>query len=272
MSIVGVPVRPVLRRIRGTGNYEVEADLWTDYDGNQPYGDFAVDVVVDPPSSTITEQRSYELGMGTFSWTNGIADISTLKFYHTDMIGTTRMMSDSVGFPISSLSAVYTAFGERVTGSANRYGYGGAWGYQTDDTGDFPFQHVGAKYYDPSIGRFLQRDPIGIGGGRNVYAYVRNEPTGLIDPSGLTTVLDWAKKTLSTAKKLLLRFLGKNSPATKLVRPLNLAVKTLELGPDGFRIAMMCTVKAQQANAVDVEDFLDILERGRGRLKPGSGN
>jgi len=45
--------------------------------------------------------------------------------------------------------------------------------------------HVGARYYDPSSGRFLQRDPIGIEGGANVYAYVRNGPALRVDPPGL---------------------------------------------------------------------------------------
>jgi hypothetical protein len=48
----------------------------------------------------------------------------------------------------------------------------------------FPYLHVGARYYDPSSGRFLQRDPIGVFGGRNVYAYVGNAPSHRIDPKG----------------------------------------------------------------------------------------
>jgi len=48
----------------------------------------------------------------------------------------------------------------------------------------FDFLHVGARYYDPSSGRFLQRDPIGIMGGTNVYAYVYNMPTRGVDPTG----------------------------------------------------------------------------------------
>ena len=156
--------------------------IWTDYDGDQPYGDFTA--VPGSPTSTITEQRSFELGVATFDWSGGSPDEVSVKFYHSDMIGTTRMMTDSTGFEVP-FSAVYTAFGERIGGLANRYGYAGGWGYQTDDTGDFPFQHVGARYYDPSTGRFLQRDPIGIGAGFNVYAYVRNQPTVGIDPSGL---------------------------------------------------------------------------------------
>ena len=64
-------------------------------------------------------------------------------------------MTDSSGN--SASSATYTAFGERIDGANTRYGYAGAWGYQTHD--EFHILHVGARYYDPATGRFLQRDP-----------------------------------------------------------------------------------------------------------------
>ncbi len=98
---------------------------------------------------------------------------------------------------------LYTAFGELIelTGSSEtRHGYGGAWGYQehdvnADGTPDnefgalpgalFPFLHVGESHYDPSTGRILQRDPIGIDGGLNVYDYVRGNPVTTLGPLGL---------------------------------------------------------------------------------------
>ena len=100
---------------------------------------------------------------------------------------------------------MYTAFGELVSGTSGRFGYVGAHGYQTaaSDTpgdpyaADMPYQHVGARYYDPTTGRFLQRDPIGIRGGPNVYAYVRSTPTRGVDPAGLFDVwsaLKWTAK------------------------------------------------------------------------------
>jgi RHS repeat-associated protein len=44
--------------------------------------------------------------------------------------------------------------------------------------------HYRARYYDPTIGRFVSMDPIGFKGGNNHYAFVKNNPVLLRDPKG----------------------------------------------------------------------------------------
>src|ERR1700728_605203 len=42
-----------------------------------------------------------------------------------------------------------------------------------------------ARYYDPSVGRFISEDPIGFGGGTHFYRYASNNPVLFDDPLGL---------------------------------------------------------------------------------------
>ena len=47
--------------------------------------------------------------------------------------------------------------------------------------------HMGARYYDPMLGRWLTEDPAGIASSTNLYSYAGNDPINAIDPSGLYT-------------------------------------------------------------------------------------
>ncbi len=67
--------------------------------------------------------------------------------------------------------------------SYNPHQYGGAWGYTTDPSG---MLQLGARFYWPEIGRFVQQDPIG--DGVNWYAYAGNNPVRWVDPEGLWEV------------------------------------------------------------------------------------
>ena len=46
------------------------------------------------------------------------------------------------------------------------------------------------RHYDPTTGRYIESDPIGLLGGLNPFAYVRSCPSSLTDPSGLYSCND----------------------------------------------------------------------------------
>jgi RHS repeat-associated protein len=164
---------------------------WTDYDGDEAYRDYLVGSETPP---TITNATGYVPGLARI-----VAEAP--EYLHNDHLGTLRATTNSAG--TSSGGDVYTAFGERISGTADRFGYVGAFGYQaatSDTAGDpyvteFPFLHVGTRYYDPSSGRFLQRDPIGLEGDLNVYAYAELAPTIGIDPMGHAMQSFWPPNT-----------------------------------------------------------------------------
>ena len=47
------------------------------------------------------------------------------------------------------------------------------------------------RHYDPTLGRFLSRDPIGFAGGMNLYSYAGNSPAAVTDHTGLESDDPW---------------------------------------------------------------------------------
>ena len=96
-----------------------------------------------------------------------------------DAVGSVRTIVDNTGATTGSQS--FTAFGEQLTGSGT-FGFAGE---RQDPTG---LQHLRARQYNPSLGRFTTVDPIQPGApgttGYNLYAYAGNNPTTWTDPSG----------------------------------------------------------------------------------------
>jgi RHS repeat-associated protein len=75
----------------------------------------------------------------------------------------------------------YDEYGIPGSGNVGRFGYTGqAW------LSELGLQYSRARIYSPTLGRFLQSDPIGYAGdGPNLYAYVLNDPVNFTDPFGL---------------------------------------------------------------------------------------
>jgi RHS repeat-associated protein len=103
-------------------------------------------------------------------------------FYTFDPQGSVAQSLDANQAALSN--NLYAAHGVLVSGAAaDPFGYKARWGYYTD--AETNLQLLTFRYYDPNVGRFLTRDPIGYRGGINLYAYVANNSANLHDPSGL---------------------------------------------------------------------------------------
>jgi RHS repeat-associated protein len=103
-----------------------------------------------------------------------------VRYHHADGLGSIVAHTDAT----SNLTAaqLYDAWGQphqtARLGSLGRYGYTGR---EPDETG---LMYYRARYYDPAIGRFTQRDPLGMPDGVNRYAYVAGDPVNFTDPTG----------------------------------------------------------------------------------------
>jgi len=99
-------------------------------------------------------------------------------------------------------ASAYDAWGNPLVPNPNDpFGYDAQWGYYTDnETGLLLLTH---RYYDPTQGRFLTRDPIGVIGGVNVYGYAGNQVINGIDPEGWSFVKPDKKKCEEWANELI---------------------------------------------------------------------
>ncbi len=108
---------------------------------------------------------------------------STRYYVSTDQVGSPRVVTDESGNVVKAVE--YSAFGETLLDSAPSFelpiGYAG--GIADPAAG---IVHMGLRPYDPASGRFMARDPLGLGGGQaNLFSYSGDEPIQHSDPIGL---------------------------------------------------------------------------------------
>lgn len=103
-------------------------------------------------------------------------------YYHADGLGSITAITNAAKQIVQSYE--YESFGlvKPSTNFANSYTFTGReWDKETG------LMYFRGRIYDMREGRFIQKDPIGIKGGINLYNYVKNNPINHTDPTGLAT-------------------------------------------------------------------------------------
>jgi RHS repeat-associated protein len=104
----------------------------------------------------------------------------TVLYYHHDQLGSTRALTDKNGLVVATYA--YDPYGNSVgtlPAVVNPFQYAGQ--YQDVETGLY---YMRARYYEPTTGSFLSRDPM-VATTRSPYGYVAGNPVNAKDPSGL---------------------------------------------------------------------------------------
>lgn len=133
-------------------------------------------------------------GVIDYVYLNGqpVAMISADQVYyvHNDHLGTPRAITDTVGDvmwtwdgdPFGSVKPDGITAGKGKNAATFTFNLRFTGQYYDAESG-LHYNYI--RYYDPSTGRYVTSDPIGLNGGMNTYAYVGANPLRWIDSNGL---------------------------------------------------------------------------------------
>jgi len=140
-----------------------------------------------------------------FAGNQRIAEVpgTAVSYFHNDHLGSTRAITNASGTIIATVAT--KPFGEPHSPAISTdYLFTGK---ELDDTGLYYFA---ARYYDPSVGRFITQDSwkgnLGEPTTQNGYIYVLNNPLGYVDPTG--NIPQWAQNMLDHSAGFTYQFLN----------------------------------------------------------------
>jgi RHS repeat-associated protein len=140
-----------------------------------------------PPEYESPQIKVASLGAGSIMGllsqvvTTAIPATPQVYYYINDHLGTPQVITDTQGQVV--WQADYRPFGEadiNLETVSNNFRFPGQ--YHDKETG---LHYNWQRYYDPSTGRYLTPDPIGLAGGMNLFLYAKGNPVNIIDPFGL---------------------------------------------------------------------------------------
>jgi RHS repeat-associated protein len=102
--------------------------------------------------------------------------IERVTYYHNDALGSPVAATDAAGTLL--WREEYKPYGDRIKREAGSKDT--AWYTGKQEEAEFGISYFGARWYDPKIGRFLAKDPVGFNPDNinsfSKYAYANNNP------------------------------------------------------------------------------------------------
>ncbi|MGV8121805.1 MAG: RHS repeat-associated core domain-containing protein [Candidatus Xenobiia bacterium LiM19] len=148
--------------------------------------------VINETDGSGNSKASYILGAGLIA----IKVSGVKKYYITDALGSVLALTDTSGNVTDTYE--YEPFGELTSSTGSSYNPYRFTGQQWDE--DSGLYYLRARYYDPSVGRFISKDPIDEI--LRKYVYGNNNPVIYIDPSGKINII-----TIAVCAAALITFL-----------------------------------------------------------------
>jgi len=138
------------------------------------------DNAIEELSATGTSTARYTQGLGIDEPLE-VFESNASYYYHADGLGSVTELTKKNASTVNTY--FYDTFGDDSPASsetvANPFHY-----TARERDSETKLYYYRARYYDPLFGRFLSEDPLRFQGGMNLYAYARNRPTSLVDPTG----------------------------------------------------------------------------------------
>src|SRR5206468_4261801 len=109
-------------------------------------------------------------------------DGTNWQWYLTDKLGSVRQIMDTAGNVLDQID--YDSFGKVVNETTPANGDRFKFTAREWDS-EIAQYYYRARFYQPTVGRFLSEDPVGARADSNFYRYVHNRPHQATDPTGL---------------------------------------------------------------------------------------